>query len=203
MSRTLVISVFLFSLSTSILYCSQTIPYENIIAREFNRIHPRAHRYTSVQHIIGQSYYAKPISRQHEAIEDLTALEQALIIARDHADRNGKKAWYYFYIWNNNEPEILILNEYIADVSHRIDELQLQLQPDYVKAIRYSSPYLLTILGTMIMIYSSQSSLFNYYFDAKTGLYRRQPLTELSLINLSMAPFITLKNIASNFIYPQ
>lgn len=135
------------------------VPYENVIAREYNRLRGGVNHYTSINEIISQTLRGKSSQQKINIITDLRALKYAIQLALAEAESDGKRMWYSAYLWKDNNPTIEILSQYEDDVSEKISEFEFAAQPDYIRALIYSAKILTYITIGMGLSYLSQGYL--------------------------------------------
>ena len=150
----------------------EPVPYENIIAREYNRIHGHAGRYSSIHNIMNQTLRGKSIEQKNQIIADLRSLKHAVNAAYQQAKHDGQRMWYWGYIWKDNEPTIQTLAQYEYDISDKIANYEMQIQSDLVKLFWYVSGVTGGALLGITALYLSQHYLSkeSYIRDGHHGL---------------------------------
>lgn len=149
------------------------VPYEKYIAKEYNRIRAGADKYSSFHEIMNQTLRGKSIEQKNKIIADLKALKSAVNAAYNQAELDGRSLWYYFYIWKDNNPAIQALIQLEYDVADKIASSQLEMQPDYIRALRYISGFATGALVALTALYFSQNYLSheNYLRDKQHGFF--------------------------------
>ena len=161
----------LFLLSTVSIFASQslpanekksspeTVPYENVIEREYNRSRGNLGKYTSIHEIMNQTLRGKSIEQKNQIIADLKSLKHAVHAAHEQAYHDGKRMWYWGYIWKDNEPAIETLAQYGYDISDKLSDFEWESQTDFTKLLWYTTKY--TSIGAVgiITLWASQYKL--------------------------------------------
>ena len=179
----------LFLLSTGSIFCNQeinfqannpryskqeeAIPYENVIAREYNRMRGDLDRYTSMDAIMNQTLRGKSVEGKNQIIADLKSLKQAVHAATAQAEHDGKRRWDWFYIWKDNNASIQALMQHEDDITAKLYQFERDSQSDAVRALRYISGFSLGAVSSIIALYFTQSYLSkeNYFKDGKHGMF--------------------------------
>lgn len=158
-----VILIGLFIFSSLQLFAShyQMVPYENVIAREYNRMRGAADRYTSIDKIMNQSLRGKSTEQKNQIIADLRSLKHAIYAAQAQAKYDGSRMWYWFYIWKDNEIAIDTLAQYHNDVSKKLAEFEWQSNSDLFRAGWHASKYAAAFLAGIIAVWASQGYLYH------------------------------------------
>lgn len=150
----------------------EPVPYENVIAREYNRMRGGADRYSSIHAIMNQTLRGKSVEQKNQMIADLRSLKHAVDAALDQAKHDGQRMWYWGYIWKDNEPAIQTLAQYGYDITNKLAECEMQLQSDIVKLFWYTSGVTGGALLGITALYLSQHYLSKESFmrDGHHGL---------------------------------
>ncbi|MGZ6254809.1 MAG: hypothetical protein ACXWL5_02395 [Candidatus Chromulinivorax sp.] len=156
------------------------IPYENVIAREYNRLRGNQAAYTSIDQIVNQGLRGKSTEQKNQILTDLRSLKHAIATARDQAKNDGKRMWYWFYLWKDNEIVIDTLTQLENDVNEKLTALEWESQPDYVKGLWYTTKYLSVALLSIVVLSYSQKHIDKTDYDPEKGF---------STLNLIKAPF--------------
>lgn len=150
------------------------VPYENIIAQEYNRIRGGINHYVSIDAIMDQSLRGKSLDQKTLIIDDLKALRQSIAVAGQHAQQAGRRMWQWGYIWKDNSITIDTLSQLESDVSAQLARFEWESQSDMTKFLLYSSKYLATGVVAITALYLSQSYLLDkdaYKDNKKYGLF--------------------------------
>ncbi len=151
--------VFNFTIYTNY----EAIPYENVIAREYNRMRGGNH-YSSIQSIISQQFRGKSTEQKNQILADLRALKQAIHMAWSQAEHDGKRVWQWGYIWKDNNATIQSLREHEDDVTIRLQELEWESQSDVIKFLWVSGKYISIALASIMSLYLTQNYLSQEYY---------------------------------------
>lgn len=147
---------------------SNSFPYENVIAQEFNRLRGGDQRFSSVEEILNQNLRGKSIEQKNKIIADLKVLKSAVHSAYLQAEHDGKNLWYYLYIWKDNNAIIQSLMQLEYDVDARIADCEGEVKTDVEKFIRYITPFAAGMLTGITLLYLAQGNLdYNYYVEHK------------------------------------
>ena len=157
-------SGFLLFLNLAIFASHEVIPYENVIAREYNRMRGGSGQYTSIEDIISQNLRGKSIEQKNQIISDLRGLKQAVHAAWSQAEHDGKRVWQWGYIWKDNNAAIQSLREHEDDVTQRLQALAWESQPDIVKLLWISSKYVSIAIAGIASLYLTQGYLSSEYY---------------------------------------
>ena len=169
--KILISALFLLS-EWSVFASHETIPYENVIAREYNRMRGGIDRYSSMHAIMNQALRGKSTEQKNQIIADLKSLKHAVHAALEQAKHDGKRMWYWGYIWKDNEPAIQTLAQYGYDINDRLADAEMQLQSDLVRLFWYISGITGGALVGITALYLSQHYLSkeNYAREGQHGL---------------------------------
>src|SRR3989338_1092431 len=130
MYKKIIISGFLLLATSSIftvykatskkLIAYEVVPYENVIELEYNRMRGGVEKYTTIHDIMNQTLRGKSVEQKNQIIADLKSLKHAVHAALEQAKHDGKRMWYWGYIWKDNEPAIQTLAQYGYDVTDKL-----------------------------------------------------------------------------------
>lgn len=169
------------------------IPYEKFVAAEYNRIRHGADRYVSYNAIMNQNLRGKSMEQKRKILANLQGLEVALGKAYLQADQDGKRLWYYFYIWKDNNPIIQSLIQYQDDVINKIRETQDDMQSDAMKLFRYISPYISGAIAGITLLWLTQGNLsYEHYVE-----HKNHGLIEMLAAPIQSSIQHTIKNLAT------
>ncbi len=144
-----------------------TIPYESLIAQEFNRMRGTG-KYSSVDDILNQNLRGKSVEQKSKIIADLKVLESAVHKAYLQAEHDGKGLWYYGYIWKDNNPSIQSLIQLEADITYKIKNSEVEIKTDIEKLIRYMTPFTAGVIAGITLLWLAQGNLsYDYYVQNK------------------------------------
>ena len=151
----------------------EPVPYENVIAREYNRMRGGADRYSSIHAIMNQTLRGRSVEQKNQMIADLKSLKHAVDAALEQAKHDGQRMWYWGYIWKDNEPAIQTLAQYGYDITNKLADCEMQLQSDIVKLFWYTSGVTSGALLGITALYLSQHYLSKERFmrDSNHGLF--------------------------------
>jgi hypothetical protein len=169
MYKKLMITGLFLASAWSIFTCEEiAIPYENYIAKEYNRIRAGADKYSSFHDIMNQNLRGKSNEQKNKIINDFKALKLAVRAAYNQAEHDGKSLWYYFYIWKDNNPAIQSLIQHESDVTYKIRTSELELQPDIIRLLWYITPFTAGVLSGITLVWLTQGNLsYDYYVKNK------------------------------------
>ncbi len=145
-----------------------SIPYESLIAKEYNAIRSGANRYSSFDTIMNQTLRGKSVEQKSKIVADLRALKFAIHTAYNKAEHDGKSLWYYFYIWKDNNPAIQSLLELESEVDYKIKSTEIELKSDISRFMAYISPFASGVLAGIVLLWLAQGNLsYDYYVENK------------------------------------
>lgn len=154
---------FLLIFHLAICAGQELIPYEAVIAREYNRMRG-GHHYTSIQTIVSQQFRGKSTEQKNQILADLRALKQAIHMAWSQAEHDGKRVWKWGYLWKDNNATIQSLREHEDDVAARLQELEWESQSDFMKLLWISGKYLSVAIAGIMSLYLTQGYLSKEYY---------------------------------------
>ncbi|MDP3788131.1 MAG: hypothetical protein Q8Q60_02290 [Candidatus Chromulinivorax sp.] len=164
----MVTGLFLLSTWSMFTIDETSIPYESLIAKEYNAIRSGANRYSSFDTIMNQSLRGKSVEQKSKIVADLKALKFAIHTAYNKAEHDGKSLWYYGYIWKDNNPAIQSLLELESEVAYKIKATEMELQSDITRFLLYITPFASGILAGITLLWLAQSNLsYDYYVENK------------------------------------
>ncbi len=131
-------------------------PYEDTIKAQYDRTHAGINRYTSIDAIINKPSRGIPVAQRNQNIADLQDLKMGVQRAIDQAESDGRRAWYYAYIWKDTQAAITNLYEYKYDIDLKLAEYARQSQSDLEKLARYLAPYMIGAVVTITALWLSQ-----------------------------------------------
>lgn len=172
-----------------------TVPYESIIAREYNRMQGGTRVYTTIEAILEQSVRGKTSAEKNQIMVDLLTLQHALTFALSQAENDGKRLWYWGYFWKDTNAAIEILKDYKADVAQKIADIEWQSSSDWYKFFWISLKYSTFFVAGVMSIYLSQHYLnYQHYVDT-----HQHGLGELLFAPVQHAAVVGEKGLTSSW----
>lgn len=198
--KIIIFGLYIFS-TFSLFSSNNIVPYENVIAREYNRIHGTRDRYSSIDKIMNQSLRGKSIEQKNLIIADLRSLKHAIYTAKEQAKYDGTRMWYFLYLYKDNEIAIDTLAQYNNDVAEKLAKLEWESCSDLHRASWYFSKYAATFIAGIVAVWASQGYLHKPNFKNKDGnLEYLTKNDQHDLFELLIAPAYASKDLATRII---
>jgi len=195
--KIIIFGLYIFS-TFSLFSGSNMVPYENVIAREYNRMRGATDRYSSIDRIMNQSLRGKSTEQKNQIIADLRSLKHAIYAATEQAKYDGTRMWYWLYLYKDNEIAIDTLTQYNNDVAEKLAELEWESRSDLHRASWYMSKYVATFIAGIVAVWASQGYLYKPNFKNKDG--KQEFLAkedQHGLFDLLIAPAYAGKDLAT------